>query len=160
MRLRHYNATDWVGGIVTGQRRFYFIILLNPPSYVNVRSWSGVLGKSSVENMCHYFCSCHSFCTGSGPDHLDVAKIYPEDHDFKVYLVGSLKKFCCIIPNGTTLSELSYNSATVNRRTRVGQTYLFDLEMVPTTTWGYNMHCYLHSRPKSGDAITVFASCK
>lgn len=97
--------------------------------------------------------------TDSGSDYSNLPKIYPEDDIAKVYPVGSKQKFCCIIPYGSILKELTYNSQPV-KSTCVGQTCLLDLVMEPTSTSGYDIICVVNKTTSNAELVTgstVFA---
>ncbi|XP_063066180.1 leukemia inhibitory factor receptor-like isoform X2 [Engraulis encrasicolus] len=74
---------------------------------------------------------------GSGSDGHDV---YPKDD---VVLAGSRKKFCCIIPKGAQLKEVEYRRSPVQSYTRVEQTYIVEVTLVPSSRYGDAVSCVI-----------------
>ena len=81
--------------------------------------------------------------------------IYPQDD---VALAGSKKKFCCIIPYGTNISDFTYSGQSMQSMNHIDQTYIFDVTMEPSTSGGDELNCELNNGV--GDGSTVFVTCK
>lgn len=92
---------------------------------------------------------------GSGSDHSEL-KIYPKDD---TALVGSKKKFCCIVPEINTFQNFIYGTVSMpTNYTQVGQTYIFEVTVKPSGTWGELLACEVNNmHPKY---VTLFGGCK
>ncbi|XP_048115171.1 leukemia inhibitory factor receptor-like isoform X2 [Alosa alosa] len=75
--------------------------------------------------------------TGSGSDHSKLA-LYPVDD---VGLAGSKKKFCCVVPEGKTVPNFTYNDVQSMNYTHVSQTYIFEVTLEQSDTGGEHVSC-------------------
>lgn len=92
---------------------------------------------------------------GSGSDHNEI-KIYPRD---ETALVGSKKKFCCIVPERNKFQTFEYkNHALPTNYTPVNQTYIFELTLEPSVSSGDHLTC--RATNAIPDTTVLFVGCK